>query len=205
MKVKLVLLRGEQRVREIPVNLPVAIIGRGAGADIRIMSHEISRHHCRLKIRDDVISVKDLGSANGTSVNGQQILDKEELHHGDLLQLGQVSLLVEVEALKALPVDESEVPDGAVVTEGVVVLEEEPPPIPVEVTPVEEGAPVTVEAVEGVEMPADLLRELQQDLPTIADTDEELPMADVEDDTEDLPMAEAEEDENPAGSHATPA
>ncbi len=189
MKVKLILMRGDQRVREIPINSEVAIIGRGAGSDIRIMSHEVSRHHCRIKIKDDLVTVKDLGSANGTSVNGQQILEKEVLRHGDLLQLGAIALRVEIEALKAIAVKEEEVPEDAIVAEGVVVLEDEPQPVTVEAVPVE----------------VEPLLEIEEDLPMaeVEEEEEELPMAEVE----DLPMADVEEDEEaePPGNGAVQA
>ncbi len=174
MKVKLVLMRGDQRVKEIPINAEVAIIGRGAGSDIRIISHEVSRHHCRIKIRDDVVTVKDLGSANGTSVNGQQILEKEVLRHGDLLQLGSVTFRVEIEALKAIAIDEDDVPEGAVITEGVVVLEDEPVAQP-------DQALTAGSRVDG-----------EENLPMAdVEEEEELPLAEVE----DLPMAEVEDEE----------
>jgi signal transduction histidine kinase len=70
---------------------PVAL-GRDNSNAIRLHDTEVSRRHAELRQDDDTYRVVDLGSANGTYVNGQ-LIDQAPLHPGDRLQLGQTVLL----------------------------------------------------------------------------------------------------------------
>jgi pSer/pThr/pTyr-binding forkhead associated (FHA) protein len=76
------------------------VIGRGAGADLVLPSSAISRQHARLNGTPDALTVTDLGSGNGTSVNGVPCLKGEILYleTGDILVLGDAQLSVEFEA-----------------------------------------------------------------------------------------------------------
>ena len=65
------------------------IIGRGQDVGIQIFEGELSRQHCCLERRKGVVQVKDLGSSNGTYVNGKRI-KKSPLADGDLLALGEL-------------------------------------------------------------------------------------------------------------------
>lgn len=58
----------------------------------------ISRQHARIFKREGVVVVEDLGSINGTFVNGRRLAPylPETLHHGDQLQLGKLSIEVEL-------------------------------------------------------------------------------------------------------------
>jgi hypothetical protein len=76
------------------------IVGRGATADLVLPSAAVSRHHARLNGTEDALTVADLGSANGTSVNGVPCLEGEILYlePGDVLVLGDAQLSVAFEA-----------------------------------------------------------------------------------------------------------
>ena len=50
-----------------------AVIGRQPDCDIPIVAEEVSRHHARLKITPDGLHVEDMGSANGTFINGARV------------------------------------------------------------------------------------------------------------------------------------
>lgn len=69
------------------------VIGRGLDADIRLDDEGVSRRHAQVVIADgnDPI-VEDLGSSNGTFLNGQQIR-RHKLKDGDKIQIGSVSIL----------------------------------------------------------------------------------------------------------------
>ncbi len=70
------------------------VIGRGETVDVLLEDGEISRHHARIFADDrGVYWVEDLGSRNGTFLNGLQ-LQKGELRFGDRLTLGQHTLLL---------------------------------------------------------------------------------------------------------------
>ena len=59
---------------------------------------KISRRHARLLVTDTEVCVFDLGSANGTLVNGRRVTSRR-LRHGDLLQLGDAAAEIHIESL----------------------------------------------------------------------------------------------------------
>jgi predicted component of type VI protein secretion system len=128
MNVKLVMYLKGVRQRDIALKQAETVIGRQKGCALRIASHEISRLHCCVRAHDGKVTVRDLGSANGTFVNNQQIKGEQLLKHGDKLQLADLTFVVEYEqgqeVLAGLPVEEFEFVDDIV--EGVIVLEDEP-------------------------------------------------------------------------------
>jgi diguanylate cyclase (GGDEF)-like protein len=65
-----------------------AIIGRSQHVPIRIEDDGISRRHAKLTMADGHFHVEDLGSANGTLLNGVSITSKQGLNDGDKLTLG---------------------------------------------------------------------------------------------------------------------
>ena len=54
----------------------------------------VSAKHCQISIRDGRWYVKDMGSSNGTSVNGEKVYTESVLRSGDLLQMGSLTLIV---------------------------------------------------------------------------------------------------------------
>ncbi len=68
------------------------LIGRGRDADIRIQGDGISRQHARMKVGADSVELEDLGSTNGSFVNGERI-DRAVLQDGDKIQLGTATIL----------------------------------------------------------------------------------------------------------------
>jgi pSer/pThr/pTyr-binding forkhead associated (FHA) protein len=81
----------------ITLRLPpgsIKTIGRTARADFIVDAALVSRIHCRLTAdRSDQLVVEDLGSTNGTLVNGQKI-DRRVLRPGDRLTVGRVEFEV---------------------------------------------------------------------------------------------------------------
>jgi two-component system NtrC family sensor kinase len=68
-------------------------IGRGLGADIRILDTEVSRLHASIHCLDGTWLVNDAGSSNGTFLNGKPVEAVTPLHDGDQIQLGRTVLL----------------------------------------------------------------------------------------------------------------
>jgi len=69
-------------------------IGRGQGNDIIVESTWVSRQHAMVQIEENgTVYALDMGSANGTMVNGQRIVTPTPLRSGDLVQLGGKSTL----------------------------------------------------------------------------------------------------------------
>lgn len=69
--------------REIVIVGDEFLIGRGADCDLRLRDLNISRHHCLIRIRPDEITLSDLGSSNGTYVNGTRVVSQVALKSGD--------------------------------------------------------------------------------------------------------------------------
>jgi|GEM_PF-6337860 len=71
------------------------ILGRGQNADLRVAGDPtVSSQHCEFLLEGDRLRVKDLGSANGTMVNGRRIESECELEAGDRLLTGHTEIEV---------------------------------------------------------------------------------------------------------------
>ncbi|MCA8922923.1 MAG: protein kinase [Planctomycetes bacterium] len=75
---------------------PVVSIGRSSQTHVQIYDERISRRHSEIVLSDHEARVRDLGSGNGTFINGAQIRDTP-LVSGDLLQLGHTHMLIHIE------------------------------------------------------------------------------------------------------------
>jgi pSer/pThr/pTyr-binding forkhead associated (FHA) protein len=85
---RLVLKHESQVLREIPLaNVPLTI-GRALDNNLRIDNLAVSDHHARLCFENEEIVIEDLGSLNGTYVNGLRIT-RTTLRNGDNIQIGQ--------------------------------------------------------------------------------------------------------------------
>ena len=74
------------------------MFGRGPECDVRPNSDLVSRQHCLLQVTEGIALVRDLGSRNGTLVNGELLHGERQLVHGDTLQIGPLVLEVLLEA-----------------------------------------------------------------------------------------------------------
>jgi pSer/pThr/pTyr-binding forkhead associated (FHA) protein len=73
-------------------------MGRAPGADFIVEAALVSRVHCRFRLDDyDRLAVEDLGSTNGTWVNGTKV-EKAPLSAGDTVQIGRVEFAVRPES-----------------------------------------------------------------------------------------------------------
>ncbi len=68
-----VILRSTSASQQIRLTKPVSIIGRTSDCDVVLRASDVSKQHCRIIIEADSVTIEDLGSANGTFVNGQRI------------------------------------------------------------------------------------------------------------------------------------
>jgi hypothetical protein len=83
----------ELRGVKLRVNGPV-IVGRAPGADIVIAASYVSGRHARFSLLGENLIVEDLGSTNGTTVNGVRVQGAEQLQDGDVVGIGDVTLRV---------------------------------------------------------------------------------------------------------------
>ena len=91
---------------EVPVE-PGATIGR-EGCDITLSDPDVSRRHAAIQIVRDEVSIEDLGSTNGTFVNGQRIEERRRLSDGDEIQIGSTVWRLRAPASATRLVDQAE-------------------------------------------------------------------------------------------------
>jgi predicted component of type VI protein secretion system len=80
------------------------VIGRDSSSNIAINDAEVSRKHARLNFQGGKYVIEDLGSTNGTFVNGQRLVSPVVLKSGDVVSLGEQIVLM----YEALAVDSGE-------------------------------------------------------------------------------------------------
>lgn len=88
----LLVIQGPDQGRRFEITASLTSLGRGVQNEIRILDTEVSREHATISSQDGVWQVTDLGSSNGTFVNGQSIRQMR-LATGDQIQLGRTILL----------------------------------------------------------------------------------------------------------------
>lgn len=95
---KLRVLAGAKTGTEIPLKKSKFIIGRASDCTLRAGSDAISRHHCVLLRDGSNVSVRDLGSRNGTYVNDEKITKETQLSSGDTFSAGPLKFVFETTA-----------------------------------------------------------------------------------------------------------
>jgi pSer/pThr/pTyr-binding forkhead associated (FHA) protein len=94
MIVKLIVVSGKSAGRSIAVKRSKFLIGRADECDIRPLSEEVSRRHCAIIVGPESVFVEDLGSRNGTFVNGERIAERTQVTDGDAVRVGSLELRV---------------------------------------------------------------------------------------------------------------
>ncbi|HLQ61534.1 MAG TPA: prolyl oligopeptidase family serine peptidase, partial [Candidatus Acidoferrales bacterium] len=79
---------GPLRGREMPLGATTLRVGRAPDNELIFLDPVTSGHHARFELRGTAFHIVDLGSTNGTLVNGEPVVDKE-LKHGDQIVIGQ--------------------------------------------------------------------------------------------------------------------
>lgn len=87
---RLEVLRGAEagQIRELTLSREL-VAGRDPDCGIPLADSSVSRHHCRIFLANDVVYIEDLGSQNGTSVNGIRLEMARALRSGDTIQVGE--------------------------------------------------------------------------------------------------------------------
>lgn len=94
MIAKLIVASGKSAGRAIAIKRNKLLIGRAEQCDIRPLSEEVSRRHCAITVGPTDVWVEDLGSRNGTFVNGTKITERTKVVNGDLIRVATLELTV---------------------------------------------------------------------------------------------------------------
>ena len=90
---KLFWLQPDNTIVEFPLKAEQSLVGRGSRCDVRIKHPGISAEHAIIRQVSGVATVEDLGSTNGTRVNGKRLAQMHTLRHGDQIGVGRERLM----------------------------------------------------------------------------------------------------------------
>lgn len=94
MIAKLIVASGKSAGRAIAIKRNKLLIGRAEECDVRPLSEEVSRRHCAITVGPTEVWVEDLGSRNGTFVNGTKLTERTKVVDGDIVRVGSLELKV---------------------------------------------------------------------------------------------------------------
>jgi pSer/pThr/pTyr-binding forkhead associated (FHA) protein len=94
MDVQMLVVQGKARGERLRFPRGEFVFGRGPECHVRPNSEWVSRQHCLLRVTKEGASLRDLGSTNGTLVNGSRLVGERQLESGDQLQVGPLVLQV---------------------------------------------------------------------------------------------------------------
>jgi pSer/pThr/pTyr-binding forkhead associated (FHA) protein len=97
MIVRLLVVHGRPQGKALLFPRGEFVFGRGEECHVRPNSDWVSRQHCLLRVAEDGVHLRDLGSRNGTLVNGARLKGECRLEHGDKLQVGPLVFRLEVD------------------------------------------------------------------------------------------------------------
>ena len=94
LSVDLVVVEGPSRGLRVTIRDGAAKVGTAAGSDLRLEDSSVSRVHCELQVRAETVTVRDLGSTNGTFVDDVRIRDAD-VPPGALIRVGGSAFRIE--------------------------------------------------------------------------------------------------------------
>ena len=83
--------KGDQPLRH-DLHSGTQVLGRDSLCDLRLDDHAVSRRHAEIVVDEESVLVRDLGSLNGTFVNGEQLTGEIQLKPGDKLRIGHADM-----------------------------------------------------------------------------------------------------------------
>lgn len=102
MNVRFVVTKPAAKAKTFPVRLPI-LVGRGEEAKFRIQQDRVSRKHCEFFEQDGRVYLRDLGSTNGTLLDGElmETSVKVPLESGAIVKVGSLEFRVEFDSSTA--------------------------------------------------------------------------------------------------------
>jgi pSer/pThr/pTyr-binding forkhead associated (FHA) protein len=108
MRINLLAAHASSPQQPIPVLGPEFCIGRDGSCDLCVTNMSVSRRHAVLLTYAGKPVVRDLGSRNGTFVNGKVVRDECELRHNDKLRVGPLEYRVQILSADSGPLEDRE-------------------------------------------------------------------------------------------------
>jgi predicted component of type VI protein secretion system len=108
----LLMVEGPWPGKRFFIESPMFLVGRDAQCDLVIADRQVSRRHAVVSQEEDQYILKDLGSKNGTFVNGQELSEAHVLQDGDEVQIALCCKLAFVAAESTAPVILDEPAEG---------------------------------------------------------------------------------------------
>ena len=101
MDVRLVITNPHSKVRQVRLQ-PQTLVGRSSECNLRIASGQVSRRHCLLTVGVSTVTIRDLGSVNGTQIDGETIPPQRDMvvEPGSKLTVGPLCFIVQYAAPK---------------------------------------------------------------------------------------------------------
>ena len=79
--------------RDYPLDQEEFLIGRSMSCQLPLDDPLVSRNHAALRVTEGTVFIEDLGSRNGVKVNGDRIVGKRDLSHGDRVNIGKQEMV----------------------------------------------------------------------------------------------------------------
>jgi pSer/pThr/pTyr-binding forkhead associated (FHA) protein len=98
----LIVVAGGPEGHEHLLDRPRLVVGRGPGADLAFDDDQMSQQHAAVEFASGRFHVTDLGSTNGTRINGAAV-ESCEVSHGDRIELGGTVLQILIEKRDSAP------------------------------------------------------------------------------------------------------
>ncbi len=95
----LIFLSGDLKGRKFEFDRDTITVGRSHENTIQLNDPSVSSQHCHFERSGDSYSVTDLGSTNGSFVNGMQVSEDIEIHPKDIIQLGDMEIIFDAPEL----------------------------------------------------------------------------------------------------------
>jgi len=96
MDVNLILLKKNGSQKVFPLPSSITVIGRRHDCDLRIPLLPVSRRHCQLSLNNESMTIRDLGSRNGTYLNGKRIDKAAVIQPGDYIKIGPLTFALQI-------------------------------------------------------------------------------------------------------------
>lgn len=96
MDINLILFKKDGTHKSFSLPSNITVIGRRHDCDLRVPLKDVSRRHCQLNCNKDTLKIHDLGSRNGTYLNGKRI-DEATVKPGDYLKIGPLTFLFQID------------------------------------------------------------------------------------------------------------